>query len=1261
MSIPYSFFPEDLDAIEEERFLPPQSSDSTRDNNNPGMAIDQRSGPERFVGAFFQERNIKWMLVIGAAIVFGSSLMLVNQRFDSWPTSLKYLTILGYTAATFGFAEFGRRRLGLRATAQVLHLLTLFLLPVTFLALNWLSSGTATQNTLAAIEVLGLMIPATAFLWFASTRIFDFLLRGRQTTFVFSYTLLCIAGALPGMENPILAAGLATVLWAVMTAGVVKINRHMFWMAEDKQWPRVFGFLPIAILGLQFISLVWLKTSAAIPAAWLGPGCVMLAATILFTARTIADVFRQRTGNLIRPLPWHIAVPLFVGFALTIASVLVAGVNFPDVRPVVPTAIVAAILMGVAAKETRHAGFVWTALVFMTVAYQFTPAFFRELALSVRDSAAGAIGEHRLPIAFYGLTYLPLLIGLSFSSRILRLRNVVDMSRPLQHFVTLVSSILFVVALTNLKACFMVSCVNVALYLVYATLFADRRYSAVALLSLILAVGSAVPFLNQYRISVDQLPMELVPTSLAALALTLVATRIPDRILSTILLPPGRHLLFQRSDESPRCICQHTGFGLATLLSLTWTAEGVWQFGAVWTQVRMLQFGLLLSVFVLHTLRTRHYLSGLSVSLLLVIGGVTFIAGQRIPPEVLVAWSTIATAVVSVVGYTLVRLTANTGDRFSWDAMRRQLGLHLDGQIRSSIRTTAHGGQNSWAHAFVVPMCDLSLILLTILAVGFHLPQLVYANATLKGLLVPVATSVLVLWMIAAARGLKSGIATVTASILIPVWVTAIVTTVAPGVLNYAMLPLVWSISAASMALVFRGRSSRLPDLVCRISDLWFMGIILGCLSLVSWPLRAASLISLAGILVLDYSSLTPSRRTWLAIVVNINLILAALGLCGFSGFAPAILLSSGNLMSVAAILLPLLGGSALIFDRKSDAFEPVMVQVWSGFLRVVGALAIFVAFSQQETELVTSILLLIGFGTFAVAEFVAALRHKQEDRVWASFTVIATAVLWMFTHHLIEFGAGISQFVLLGLSVIMLIVSRQIFERESIRALARPFRMVGLILPLAVACMGIVREISGREVIWPGANSLALLCSAGLYFHHGMVRRERGFIVLAGGILNLSLLLLWKTLHLTDPQFYMIPIGLSILGLVELMKKELPKSSHDLLRYIGALTILVSPTFEILGGSWLHLITLMVLSVVVILIAIGLQLKALMYAGSAFLLADLVVMIVRSTIDHPALLWVCGLGLGAAVIGLAAYCERHREDLLKRIRIITAELATWN
>ena len=66
-------------------------------------------------------------------------------------------------------------------------------------------------------------------------------------------------------------------------------------------------------------------------------------------------------------------------------------------------------------------------------------------------------------------------------------------------------------------------------------------------------------------------------------------------------------------------------------------------------------------------------------------------------------------------------------------------------------------------------------------------------------------------------------------------------------------------------------------------------------------------------------------------------------------------------------------------------------------------------------------------------------------------------------------------------------------------------------------------------------------------------------------------------------------------------------------------------------------------------------------HAGSAFLFADIVAMVIRTTIDHPHSLWLGGLGLGVAVIVLAAICERHRELLLSRIRLLSSELATWN
>ncbi len=69
--------------------------------------------------------------------------------------------------------------------------------------------------------------------------------------------------------------------------------------------------------------------------------------------------------------------------------------------------------------------------------------------------------------------------------------------------------------------------------------------------------------------------------------------------------------------------------------------------------------------------------------------------------------------------------------------------------------------------------------------------------------------------------------------------------------------------------------------------------------------------------------------------------------------------------------------------------------------------------------------------------------------------------------------------------------------------------------------------------------------------------------MVLAGAIVNTTLAVTWFRLDWYDFQLYLVPIGLSVLGLVELLRKEIPKLSHDPLRYVGALTILVSPSLR--------------------------------------------------------------------------------------------------
>jgi hypothetical protein len=195
----------------------------------------------------------------------------------------------------------------------------------------------------------------------------------------------------------------------------------------------------------------------------------------------------------------------------------------------------------------------------------------------------------------------------------------------------------------------------------------------------------------------------------------------------------------------------------------------------------------------------------------------------------------------------------------------------------------------------------------------------------------------------------------------------------------------------------------------------------------------------------------------------------------------------------------------------------------------------------------------------------------------------------------------------------------------------------------------------------WQGINSLAILLAGGFYFWQAIERRSKGFAVMSAAILNVAMVLLWNEIGLNDPQFYMVPLGITILALVEILKREIPAAWHNPLRYVGALTILVSPTFHIVDRSWLHLIMLMVLATSVLLVSIGLRLRALMYTGAAFLFADLIAMVICGGIDHPDLLWIAGIGFGAAVITLGAICENNREKVLQRIRIASAQMEQWN
>jgi hypothetical protein len=962
----------------------------------------------RFCDSFLQDRNIKWLLMVGMLILLGSSLLLVSAHWDTYTPVWKYAIFLTYTATIFGVGQWARHRLALRRTATVLQALTVLLVPITFVVLHWVGreqAGSLGQGLQLALGGVNLVLAVAA-----ARTIFHHFLRGHQPTFLASYLLLAVAGALvPGLPAA-WAPMLVLALWAVFAAGSVKVNRHVFWLTEEHRAPRICGFLPIALLGGQFLMLFLLHAPQTFALEWFGLGAVLVAVPVLLTADAVAWVFQRRTGDLVRPLPWSIVGPLVVGLVLCAGGVIVSAASvLPPSRPhaLVLTAALAAGLMAVVARRTGKRAFVWAMLAGIVLAYNFSPVFFMDTARVVVAHSAEVIHEANLPYAFYGLTYLPLLLALMFVARVQTRGGNELFAQPLRVFAVGLASVMLAVSTGHVKAFVPVALVMTATFALQAAVFRDGRLAWLAVLSWIAAASGFAEFAG--AVLGWSLPAGAEIGCLAAAALALLAVGSLIDGWSARLLPAG--------------IDRDWGTALAEL----WRAP--------------CRSASLMLAFVL---------------------GFLWLARQALLPTDPSAWP-IGVLVIGLV-------VAQAARRAARPALRVPLFVLVNWQVISLT-----------VLLFGPPVALINLTPLDCL--GFCLPVALAAAASL----------------------------------------------------------LTWQ-------LWDKARLSPWGEIVATHL----------------WALRAV----------------------------------AVLALCGTLSFQMHL---APNDIGMAA-----------------------------------------------ATFLLAS-----------AAELCGACRRQSEARVWGALGVALAAAGYFAFFGLVALGRGVAMFSVLGLGFAMWLIGEWVRDRSPFGILRRPLQQVALVLPLATVGLGIYRHLVAQPA-WLGANSLALLLAAGFYFWRGLERPSKPLLILSGLVLDVAMFLLWRELAWTDPQFFMIPIGISILALVQLLKSEIPERFHDPLRYLGALVILVSPTFHIVGGSWLHLFSLMVASVGIVLLAMGLRVRALIYTGTAFLLADLVAMVVRGSIDNPNVLWMAGLALGGAVIALAAVCERNREALMGRIRVLADALKEW-
>ncbi len=159
----------------------------------------------------------------------------------------------------------------------------------------------------------------------------------------------------------------------------------------------------------------------------------------------------------------------------------------------------------------------------------------------------------------------------------------------------------------------------------------------------------------------------------------------------------------------------------------------------------------------------------------------------------------------------------------------------------------------------------------------------------------------------------------------------------------------------------------------------------------------------------------------------------------------------------------------------------------------------------------------------------------------------------------------------------------------------------------------------------------------------------------------NAALLVIWAGTGAGEPQYYIIPAGLSLLVLLRVFRGSLEPDTLARLRALAVTIIYVA-------GAWKPLLFSdaggMVLCVLVCLVGvvagIALRIRSYVYLGTAFLVTCIVANLARFGMrDHRVGAAFLSL-LGLLVVGFMVLLSAHRERLLARYTRVRSLLTTW-
>ncbi len=371
----------------------------------------------------------------------------------------------------------------------------------------------------------------------------------------------------------------------------------------------------------------------------------------------------------------------------------------------VPTTILAAGLLWNAASDLRNRPIAWIALLMTAIAYQNIPSLCPELIRALRGEVAAAIHQSRLPLSFYGITYLPLLLTLAAIARqCLRSRRP-DLAAPIRQFVVAVGSAWCCLSLINPASAFWVALSYSVAWLILAVVLSDRRLVVPGLLS---AVSSAVGF-GRFAVSIGEAPSSapVIISVLSILSILWTCTPFLDRWQSSLHLPSGWfNELFTDQSGQPRRLFLIAGQCVASTVFVLWLTQVFRTSHQPWATAQFIEWGLVSLMFATQLLRVRSYLAGIQFWFVCCLGAIIGFISHGVSLQAIANTASLTAGVMTCAGYLMTDLFADREE--TWSDVRRRLGFRAS-MLQSADAHWEKDGLSRLAGVCVVPLIDLSL------------------------------------------------------------------------------------------------------------------------------------------------------------------------------------------------------------------------------------------------------------------------------------------------------------------------------------------------------------------------------------------------------------------------------------------------------------------------------------------------------------------------------------------------------------------------